>query len=209
MVTKSPARERLRKRDTAENRRAAILQAARTVFAQRGFANTMIDDVAEAAGVAKGTVYLYFASKEQIFMEALLERARDLEAVATSAFAAAQGWREKVRVYMEVRLRYLTQHQDFFRIYGLEFRNMCMLRKPLDAEVHELIRKGEIQLSQALAIALGKGEIRQVDPEMAALTISDLTRGVIDRRLLSGQVRTDFDDMEFALELVYRALSNE
>lgn len=209
MVTKSPAPQRSRKRDTPENRRAAILQAARTVFAQRGFANTMIDDVAEAAGVAKGTVYLYFSSKEQIFMEALLERARELEAIATSAFAAAEGWREKLRVYMEVRLRYLVQHQDFFRIYGLEFRNMCMLRKPLDAEVHELIRKGEIQLAQVLAVAAAKGEIRQLDPELAALTISDVTRGVIDRRLMSGQARTDFDDMEFALGLLYRALANE
>lgn len=179
------------------------------MFAQRGFANTMIDDVAEAAGVAKGTVYLYFSSKEQIFMEALLERARELEAIATSAFAAAEGWREKLRVYMEVRLRYLVQHQDFFRIYGLEFRNMCMLRKPLDAEVHELIRKGEIQLAQVLAVAAAKGEIRQLDPELAALTISDVTRGVIDRRLMSGQARTDFDDMEFALGLLYRALANE
>lgn len=206
MVSKSEARERVRKRDTAENRRAAILRAARTVFARRGFTNTMMDDIAEAAGVAKGTVYLYFTSKEQIFMEALLERARELEHVASEALAAAQNFRDKVRVFIEVRLRYLSEHQDFFRIYGAEFRNMCMMRKPLDAEVHELIRKGEIQLAQALAVAVAKGEIRAVDPEVAALTISDITRGLIDRRLLSSQVRPDFSDMDFALDLIYRGL---
>jgi AcrR family transcriptional regulator len=207
MVTKPPLPERVRRRETAENRRAAILRAARAVFARQGFANTMMDDIAEAAGVAKGTVYLYFASKDQIFMEALLERARELETLASSALAAAGSCREKIRVFIEVRVRYLREHQDFFRIYGAEFRNMCIMRKPLDAEVHELIRKGEIQLAQALAVGVSKSEIRSVDPELAALMISDLTRGLIDRRLLSSQVRDDAHDVEVVLEFVYRALA--
>lgn len=54
-----------------EARRRAILSAALSVFAQHGFAAARLDDVAARAGVAKGTLYLYFQSKEALF-EALL-----------------------------------------------------------------------------------------------------------------------------------------
>src|SRR4051812_30800900 len=54
-----------------ENRRAALLQVAREIFAQKGYHRTSIDDLIEAAGVARGTFYLYFESKRAIFDELL------------------------------------------------------------------------------------------------------------------------------------------
>jgi len=53
----------------SEARRAAIVQAALDEFCARGFAATRIDDVAARAGVAKGTIYLYFDDKEALFRE--------------------------------------------------------------------------------------------------------------------------------------------
>ena len=47
-----------------EFRRQEILDAARTVFARKGFADGIVDDIAAEAGVAKGTIYLYFPSKK-------------------------------------------------------------------------------------------------------------------------------------------------
>jgi AcrR family transcriptional regulator len=52
-----------------ENKREAILAAAATLFATRGFTKTVIADIAVAAGVGKGTVYQYFSSKEDLFFE--------------------------------------------------------------------------------------------------------------------------------------------
>src|SRR5665213_4554440 len=62
------ARLGARARKSAE-RRAAILAAALDEFAARGFAATRLDDVAQRAGVAKGTIYLHFADKETLFQE--------------------------------------------------------------------------------------------------------------------------------------------
>ncbi len=61
-----------RKRPTQDERRAAILAAALDVFSENGFAAARLDDVAQKAGVAKGTLYLYFPDKEALF-EALLQ----------------------------------------------------------------------------------------------------------------------------------------
>src|ERR1700751_6288119 len=65
-----PSEERgktIRWRRRKDARPAEILTAALDCFAERGFAATRLDDVAQRAGVTKGTLYLYFDSKEELF----------------------------------------------------------------------------------------------------------------------------------------------
>jgi AcrR family transcriptional regulator len=69
-----------------ETRRQRILEAATTVFARKGYRHSSVSDIIEAAGIARGTFYLYFQSKEEIFL-ALIDRwfeetTRRLEQVA-------------------------------------------------------------------------------------------------------------------------------
>jgi AcrR family transcriptional regulator len=58
-----------RRNQMAEARRGAILQAAREEFVAKGFAAARVEDIARRAGVAKGTIYLHFPDKEQLFGE--------------------------------------------------------------------------------------------------------------------------------------------
>src|SRR5437016_11583103 len=120
-----------RRQEASETRRLAILGAARKVFARQGYADTVVDDIAVEAGIGKGTLYLYFPSKEQIYLAALLEDARELDRLTREGMASAATWQEKVRAYMDVRLHYFESHEDFVRIYMTEFRSMCMQGKPL------------------------------------------------------------------------------
>src|SRR3954453_15619132 len=64
MAKRSPRWQRRR-----EARPAEILDAALDCFAERGFTATRMDDIAARAGVTKGTLYLYFPTKEQLFKE--------------------------------------------------------------------------------------------------------------------------------------------
>ena len=61
--------QRKRRSATPEARRAAILEAALEEFTARGYEGARLDDVAKRAGVAKGTIYLYFADKEALFQD--------------------------------------------------------------------------------------------------------------------------------------------
>src|ERR1700719_395301 len=100
-----------RRQEASGIRRLAILGAARKVFARQGYADTVVDDIAIQAGIGKGTLYLYFPSKEQIYLAALLDDARELDRLTREAIAAAPAWQGKVRAYMDVRLRYFDTHQ--------------------------------------------------------------------------------------------------
>src|SRR5260370_27876260 len=189
-----------------EQRRGSILQAARAVFARQGYANTVVDDIASEAGIAKGTLYLYFPSKEQIYLAALLEEARRLDADSRAAMSSASTWRDKLSAYMPVRLDYFESHQDLLRIYMTQFRGMCMQGKPLTAEFTHLAQEGEAQLAQMFAAASARGEIRPVDPELAALTVSDMIRGLLERHLRNWGRPVGPWDRGFALDILCRSL---
>lgn len=167
----------------------------------------MVEDIATQAGIAKGTLYLYFPSKEQIYLAALLEQARELDAESRAAMSAAANWRDKLGAYLRVRLHYFEAHQDFLRIYMTEFRGMCMQGKPLAAEFTHLMHEGEAQLAQMFAAAAARGEIRPVDPELAALTVSDMTRGLMERRLRNWGRPVGPDDTAFAFDILCRSLA--
>src|ERR1700742_3369975 len=67
--SRNAAAPRKRRSATPEVRRAAILDAALEEFTARGYDAARLDDVAKRAGIAKGTIYLYFADKETLFQE--------------------------------------------------------------------------------------------------------------------------------------------
>jgi AcrR family transcriptional regulator len=82
------ARQATKRRDGAEQRRQAVLDAALDVFAKHGFAAARLDDVAEKAGVAKGTIYLSFKDKEDLFEHILIAAVAPVIAKAEALAAA-------------------------------------------------------------------------------------------------------------------------
>ena len=190
-----------------QDRRACILNAARFVFGRQGYAETVVDDIAGQAGIAKGTLYLYFKSKEEIFFAALMEDARRLEELTRERMQAVDSWEDKLKEYIGIRLDYLETHEDFLRIYLAEFRNMMVRGGRMQSEFYQVIRESEGRLAQVFAAGIAKNEIRPVDPELAAQTVSDLTRGLMERRLLGWSRRSGPTDAQFALDLLCRALS--
>src|ERR1035438_10814800 len=110
----------------AEFRRAEIVTAARRIFARRGYRCCTVDDIAEQADIAKGTLYLYFKSKEEIYLTALMADVSDLQEEASRRVAAACGAREKVHEFVAVRLEHSERHADFWRIFFSEFSNLAV-----------------------------------------------------------------------------------
>ena len=66
------------------------------MFARQGYANTVVDDIARQADIGKGTLYLYFPSKEQIYLAALLEDAHRLDEETRTAMTAPE-WVGQIR----------------------------------------------------------------------------------------------------------------
>jgi AcrR family transcriptional regulator len=106
-----------REQDRAR-RKQAILLAARAVFAQSGFRRATVDQVAQRAEVAKGTIYLYFENKEAILAELVLCALSELGAklAAASDGPSLLHPDEKLRAMADAYLAFALRSPDYFRL---------------------------------------------------------------------------------------------
>ncbi|HTB71812.1 MAG TPA: TetR/AcrR family transcriptional regulator [Polyangiaceae bacterium] len=110
-----------RRRDEARALfRNAILDAAEAVFAERGFHGARIQDIAERARIAVGTVYNHFSDKDEV-LSALLEERTDgllaqVRAGGASVSATPRGFRARLEASVAGMLGYVEQHRAFFAI---------------------------------------------------------------------------------------------
>src|SRR4051812_14472151 len=85
-------------------KRDAILRAAIDVFADRGFFNAQVADVARAAGVAAGTVYLYFRGKDDLLISTFERTMREAMEEGRAAVADVRDPRERLRRFARLHL---------------------------------------------------------------------------------------------------------
>src|ERR1017187_5542942 len=160
---------------------AEILGSARKVFARKGFADATMDEIAAATGLAKGTLYLYFKSKRDVYLKTLQRGSAELLERVRTSMQAADGTRAKMRALIAARARYAEENRDFYTIYSAQFGNLthpALLAK----EFRSLQLKHAHTLEQALREGVDRGEIGPMDVKAAAFTIQDMVRSLIARR---------------------------
>lgn len=201
-----PVLGKTKKEVLSEFRCSEILEAARRVFAKKGYSEATVDEIAEAAEVAKGTVYLYFRSKRAVYLAALREGIEGLYEETTKRVGVAKGIEEKLRVFLETRIRYFDAHRDFFRIYHSEFGNIFAHPGSGSQDFKKLYGKHVAILEQALDEAIQQREVRAISSEATAMAIYDVSRGFIARRLLAWSKEEASEDVSFILDLVWKGI---
>jgi TetR/AcrR family fatty acid metabolism transcriptional regulator len=120
-------------RPVVSDKRAAILRAAIRVFANNGYFNSKVADIAREAGVADGTVYLYFKSKEEI-LHSIFDRSME-EAIADGRkqLEGVTDAREKLRRIALLHLERLGADRDLAIVFQVELRGSTKFMKEFSA----------------------------------------------------------------------------
>jgi len=187
----------------SEFRRTEIVDAARTVFARRGFAQGIMDEIAKEAGVAKGTLYLYFRSKTEIYKAVLDHDMKTLKASTLDRIDAAKSLKEKIRTFALARIERAEANKEFFRIMDSEGSALTYTR----SQYRDWLREPVQRLAAAIEKASEQGKIRSMDAEKTAWLIADMTRGTIQRRLLSQSETAPAADADFLLNFIWASLA--
>ena len=192
----------------AEFRRTEILDAAYRVFAERGFEQATMADIAAVAGVAKGTLYLYYPSKQDIYGAALWQSVADVHARTKAALAGGRTAGEKIQAFIETKLRYFEEHRDFFRIAEREIGSPACGHGQHARHVDDLRLEQVKLLDQILQQAARRKAIRPVRTEATAFAIFDLTRSIVTQRLRGASRATLDEDIEFAFDLTWKGIGS-
>lgn len=103
-------------------KRERILRAAVRVFARHGFYVARVSQIAKAAGVADGTIYLYFRNKDDILISIFEDRIDALRAAVQRATATTDDPSEKLRRIIELQLGIVRQHRDLAEVITINLR---------------------------------------------------------------------------------------
>ena len=104
------------------DKRAAILEAATAVFAERGFFNAQVADIARGAGIAAGTVYLYFRSKDEILTSIFDRTMKEAIAEGRAAVEDVQDPVERLRRIARLHLTRMGRDRSLAVVFQVELR---------------------------------------------------------------------------------------
>jgi len=112
-----------------QDKRARILEAAVKVFAGHGFFNATIAQIAREAGVADGTIYLYFKSKDELLLSLFEDRVEKLLAYMREELPKLEGAQAKLRRIIELQLGLLEGERDLAEVLTVILRQSTKLLK--------------------------------------------------------------------------------
>src|SRR5229473_7945524 len=126
-MARKPARNR------STGKRESILRAATRVFARNGYFNSKVADIAHAAGVADGTVYLYFKSKEEILHSIFDQNMAEAIAADRKLIERLRDPREKLRRSAALHLERLGADRDLAVVFQVELRGSTKFMEEFSA----------------------------------------------------------------------------
>ncbi len=161
-----------------------ILEAARRVMARYGMQGTTVDRVAEEAKVAKGTIYLYFLSKDELVHAAVLEGLREMVAETVRSDDPTLQPLERIRNLVLAQYRIQASNQDFLKT--------LIIGNSLDIELESQAGRDFMRVyaghldfvASVLQDAIDRGAIRAIDSKFAAFMLGEMITGSLRRRLL-------------------------
>ena len=162
--------------DEQASKRQRILDSALKLFAHEPYQAVTMDRVAVAAGVAKGTLYLYFPSKDALYLGVLsdgLDTAyRTYQASADPKLPVVERMRRSIAVAVE----FFDQRRDFLQFYATEEPRLAEARNRITEGSRE---RGFNFFASLIEEGIRIGVFTRVDPRLATLTIQGAIRSLL------------------------------
>jgi len=156
-----------------EDRPEQIIKAALAVFGECGLANARLQDIAERAGISKGTIYLYFPNKEELFREMIRQTA--VAAIERAEQADVQGTPTNQLLAFMRGYWAFVRSPVFLTIYRLVLGELHQFPDLAKFYAHEVVARGQKLLAGIIRRGIDAGEFREIDPMVAARMVVALT----------------------------------
>lgn len=194
------------KEDVVEEfRKQSICDAAMRVVAKKGVRGVTVQDIADEAGVAKGTVYIYFQSRDEILNTAMDAATEQLLQKLARACSDCRTFRDILERRVRTQLQHFEENRDFFRMY-------LAMSEPLGERrlrKHSTYLAYLAQLEALLKDAIKKREIRDTCVRRLAVTISSVVRDIVLHRIGEQKPPPLDDDVTFAVDFIMRGIGSK
>ena len=162
------------RKKTAETRQA-IVQSAAEIFSQREFHEVLTDDIAQRLGIGKGTIYRYFASKEDLYLAAIGEGLNGVHTAVTGVLQQEAPLEVTIAAVVRTMINYFSRQRDFLVLmHRLETKLRARERADWQKRRNEVIT----MIRRVLERGITRGEIGRCNTRLAVEVLFGMIRSV-------------------------------
>lgn len=187
----------------AQDKRRQIIEAAEKVFSRKGFHGAKVEEIAVEAGVGKGTVYEYFASKNHLYQETIRYYINSYLRSLQEVLDLEQSTRQQLTDIMKLHQRFLAEKQWVFKF--------ASEHPPLGTEMREWLRqiKGDLikRLADILRRGIERGEVRPLNTMLAAQIFFGVLFSLGEHFLNSSQEASEEKSVQEAVDIIFQGLA--
>jgi AcrR family transcriptional regulator len=192
-----------------EFRVQSIQEAAIRVISRKGMASATMQEIAEEAGVAKGTIYLYFRDRDELVEKTFETAIGELHKRIDAALESDGPFAQRLRAVITAKLAFFNENREFFRLYHT-------LRMPEGSATQQRRQKRTCQpqyrarvdrLAAHLKSAMDAGEVRPLDPKRLALFLIETSTAIVLERLSEDAPPPESDDVELIVSTLLSGIA--
>ena len=189
----------------SEFRIQSIRDAAMRVIARKGMAAATVQEIADEAGVAKGTIYLYFRDRDELVEKTFEDAMSHLHARVDAALELDLPFAEKLRAMLGAVSGFFRENREFFRLYiSMRFPEGNPQQQRRQKRTCQPQYQTRVQrIAEVLREAMDRGEIGVTDPRRLALFIIEGSNAVIIERVMSETPSSSDDDVDFLTNTIF------
>lgn len=187
----------------------SIQEATMRVIARKGMAAATVQEIADEAGVAKGTIYLYFRDRDDL-VEKTFERAiTGLGERLEAALATPGTFETKLRAMLAAKMMFFREHREFFRLYQSlripegDAQQQRRQRRTCQPQYHSHITN----VANALTEAMERGEVYRTDARRLALFIIEGSNAIVIERIMEESSPSEEADVELIARAILEGIS--
>lgn len=189
-----------------DRKKSEILKVSSSLFAENGFKNTDVQEIADRLGVAKGTIYHYFQSKEKLFLASVDSGMEKLSEFINSSVEDIKDPIKKIAGAIHYYLVFFDKNPQLIELIVQERAEFKDRKKPTYMVHREKNIKPWHELFESLTAS---GRLREVDAETTTLTISNLLYGTIFTTYYSYQGISFESQTKQILSLVFAGILSD
>ena len=169
-------RNKAKKRELTQMRQNQILDVAAEVFSMKGFASTQVDEIADLAGLGKGTVYRYFKDKKNLFFSVVDRGMDNLRDSVLEAMAKEKEPLDKIKKAIEIYLKFFEKHSS---LIGILIHEQSEFQKRIQKKYFNRYYKHINKMEEIFHQGIAKYQIKKIDVRDAINVLTNMLNGLV------------------------------
>ncbi|MCK4810309.1 MAG: TetR/AcrR family transcriptional regulator [Candidatus Omnitrophica bacterium] len=192
-----------KRKELTQMRQKQILDVAAEVFSKNGYARTQVDEIANLAGLGKGTVYRYFKDKKNLFLSVADKGIENLKDLVLEAMAKEKEPLDKIKKAIEAYLKFF---EDNSSLIGILIHEQSEFQKRIQKRYFDHYYEHINRMEEVFRQGIAKGQIKKIDVRGAIGILTNMLNGLVYMWQIEGRKYPIVERLPMLLKIYFSGI---